>query len=268
MDYSRNSAFYRRNSYHQNRGATILLILLSISCRCSSFQSLPQAAPRWKRPSNLNSLAMEDLVSIWTSAEALRSQHMPSNEMLLAQMYSAATVTTTNVKPATGHSQPLFGPPDPILSAGKSIPPSSKALLELGVDPSKSPDLRVAEGAAGSFPVLDASKFNPVPLLPGFSPTHGILPVTTPMPVETPQSVLANTQWSLSFINVIDRLPEVVFIYALVEFVFLRPNLDLYRDDIEVDRGAVAWDFVKVTAVRVTAFAVIAFLTNGLFGGS
>lgn len=172
------------------------------------------------------------------------------------------------MKPATGHSGPLFGPHDPIISAGKSIPPSSKALLELGVDVSKSPDVRVAEGAAGSFPVLDASKLSPVPLLPGFSPTRGILPVATPMPVATPESALINAKWSLGFIDVIDRLPEVVFVYALVEFTFLRPNLDLYLEDIEAERGAVAWDFLRVTAVRLAAFAVIAFLTNALFGGT
>jgi hypothetical protein len=52
-----------------------------------------------------------------------------------------------------------------------------------------------------------------------------------------------------------------------VEFLFLRPNVDLYKEDVEDDPASALANSVKVTTVRLGAFAVVAIVTLVLFGG-
>jgi hypothetical protein len=191
----------------------------------------------------------------------------------------ALLTTTTNVaamlKPAAGHTQPFWGPPDPYLTAGKSIPPSTKGLENVGVIPPAITDLPepVQLTMKAGYKVLDASTIQQESVLPGFTPVSGILPFHNPMvPPETPATFAAQVEWSAKFINVIDKLPEAAFVYALIEFFILRPGLDLYKEDIELQQqaegsvGSLTYETLAVTAIRIGVFFIIAVFTNLIFG--
>jgi hypothetical protein len=258
------------NRYIRPRRMVITLLTLSIQPqlfgRCSGFQTTPHATfvPRHLGTA-LHGLAVEDVVSVVASSEALWHQHLPTTGVLVAQLYTAVATTpssATNFRPATGHSQPLFGPPDPYLTAGKSIAPSAKTLLDMGMDVSSKVDLRAP---AGSLSVLDESKLSPISVLPGFATTRGILPTALPLPSDTPEMDLINTEWSLGFIDVIDKLPQAAFLYVLIEFFILRPNINLYKEDIEAEPGKVTVEWATVMVVRLATFAVVAMITNALY---
>lgn len=178
------------------------------------------------------------------------------------------------LKPATGHSQPLWGPPDPYLSAGHSIPPSSNNLNALGVEKVPFTDLpdEIRLAMNEGYKVLDAATIKSENLLPGFSPVGGILSPPNPqIPPETLSTFTAQIEWSAKFINVIDHLPEAAFTYALIEFFILRPGIDLYKEDIEMQSdegptGVLTAEVAAVTGVRLGVFLVVAVLTNLIFG--
>jgi hypothetical protein len=86
------------------------------------------------------------------------------------------------------------------------------------------------------------------------------------VPLETPATFAAQVQWSAGFLNVIDKLPEAVFVHALIEFSILRPNLDLHKEDIESNPGPVWADTIAVTTVRLAMFTVVAAVTTTIFG--
>jgi hypothetical protein len=179
----------------------------------------------------------------------LHYQYQRSNSFLQASSLSSFNVAI--LKPATEHTQPLWGPPDPYLSAGKSIAPSAKALADMGIAP----------------PDVDSAAIHAQMLLPGFSPTRGILPThVMGLPAETPETFAAQVEWSTRFLNVIDHIPTIVIAYALVEFFLLRPNLDLYQEDIREQPTQIMAETVAVTGVRLGVFFVIAILTCTIFG--
>jgi hypothetical protein len=281
------AALHRHNACPRRIAFTLLTLSIQLAGRCNGFgtssSTLPPGAgvvhrahrTQHRHPGTaLHGLAVEDMVSAVTSSNAVWHQHGATAKVLLAQLvYLDGTTSTVaaipsaaavNLRPATGHSQPLFGPPDPYLTAGKSIAPSTKVLLEMGVDVSSKSDLR---GAAGSLPIMDGSMLKPAAgVLPGFAPTHGILPTSTLMTlpggsgggVETPDTALINTQWSLGIV------PQAVFLYALVDFFILKPNIDLYKEDIEAEPGTITLDWATGMLVRLATFGVIAAVTNAI----
>ena len=176
-----------------------------------------------------------------------------------ADFPSITTAARTMLKPAAGHSQPLWGPQDPYLSAGTSIAPSAQSLADMDVAPVDTSALAEPANTAASngWHILDSSRITAENLLPGFSPARGILPFHSPnVPAETPESFAAQVEWSAKFLNVIDNLPTVAFAYALVEFFLLRPNLDLYQEEIRQEPSEVMTATVAVTGVRVAVDAV------------
>jgi hypothetical protein len=203
---------------------------------------------------------------------------------------SSTSSSAAYLQPAHEHTQPLWGPPDPYLSAGKSIAPltppgptsaggvtaaldaagttsSSSSSSSSTVSPELAQQARLA--AARGWDVLDAQHIKAGAALPGFAETGGILPRHVPnLPLEeTPATFAAQIEWSAAFLRVVDRLPYAALLYALVEFLVLRPNVDLYKEDVEDDPGRALADSVKVTTVRLGAFAVVAILTLVVFGG-
>jgi hypothetical protein len=199
----------------------------------------------------------------------------PELHTLLSTMLS-----TTNLQPAVGHSNPLFGPPDPILAAGKSIAPSAKALSDMGIThaktasdfaPDTSPAFQqtVASVMDKGWKVLNNANImnGGAPSLPGFSETQGILPThSLNVPAETPASFAAEVQWAANYFDVMDKLPYAAFWYCMVEFFILRPGIDFYKEDIEADPTGVLADTVAVAGVRVIAIAIISFLTVAFYG--
>jgi hypothetical protein len=203
------------------------------------------------------------------------SSHATHSELhaLLSTM-----ISPTNLQPAVGHSNPLFGPPDPYLAAGKSIAPSAKALADMGITQAKAasdfaPDASPAFQQTISsvmdkgWKVLSNANIRGAPSLPGFSETHGILSTHSPnVPAETPASFALEVQWAANYFDVMDKLPYAAFWYCMVEFFILRPGIDFYKEDIEADPNGVLADTVAVAGVRVFSIAIISFLTVAFYG--
>ncbi|CAJ1966471.1 unnamed protein product [Cylindrotheca closterium] len=186
-------------------------------------------------------------------------------------------------QPASGHSNPLFGPPDPYLAAGKSIPPSAKALAEFGITPRKTPadfapdgspeylqSIQSAMDRGWKIATIDGIKPEGSPTtLPGFSETHGILPNhNLNLLPNNPNGFYAQVDWSSKYYAVFDHLPIAIFCYCLVEFFFLRPGIDFYKEEIEADPTGATIDTVAVFGVRMVAVAIVSILTVGFFGTS
>jgi hypothetical protein len=187
-----------------------------------------------------------------------------------------STLMSSALQPAHGHSNPLFGPPDHYLEAGKSIVPSAKALLNMGVDsqtsntlPEASPAFQESVTAAVNkgWKLLNGANIRSGAEghLPGFEDTQGILSARG-VPADSPESFASEVKWAAGYFNVMDKLPFVAFWYAMVEFFILRPGVDMYKEDIEDDPVGVTVDTVSVTAIRMAAIALISTVTLGFFG--
>lgn len=183
--------------------------------------------------------------------------------------YSEAVLSQMIVlKPAMEHTQPLWGPPDPYLSAGRSIAPSAKSLADLGIEKSTEGWPELAQMAVkDGVSVIDKAAIHAESLLPGFASVHGILPSHDPgVPPETPATFAAQVEWAAGFLNVVDKLPEAAFAYALIEFFILRPGIDMYKEDVEEDPGRAFADTLAVAGVRLGMFCIVAAVTTTIFG--
>eukprot|EP00977_Amphora_coffeiformis_P000196 scaffold54_cov158-Amphora_coffeaeformis.AAC.10 len=177
------------------------------------------------------------------------------------------TISPNTLQPAHEHVASWFGAADPYLAAGKSIVPSTKALTSMQIPSTSSADLPDAlkHVLAQGWKLLDARTIQAENFLPGFTPTGGILP-THSAPPETPASFAVSVEWSARFLKVVDKLPEAALAYAMVEFFLLRPNIDLYKEEIRQEPGAVALETAVTTAVRVAAMSIVGAVTLGIFG--
>jgi hypothetical protein len=176
------------------------------------------------------------------------------------------TVSMTMLKPAMEHTQPLWGPPDPYLSAGKSLAPKLSDVAATNTETwSEEARTLLKHGVQ----ILDGSSLHAERVLPGFTPTGSLLSPhsVSSYDASTPAVWAATVEWAADFANVIDKLPIAALVYVLVEFFLLRPNLDLYKEDVEVDPTRALTDAVAVTGVRVAMFCVVAVVTVGVFGG-
>lgn len=182
-------------------------------------------------------------------------------------------------KPASEHTQSWFGVPDPYLSAGKSIAPSTKALSDMGITITDKTNLLPSVGATGSSTVKDISSSTKYiidstfiqnhDVLPGFTPTGGILQHPSMIDIDAPPSVVsfvASIDWASNYINVIDKIPIVVLFYVCIEFFILRPNINLFKEDIDDDPMGTFVNTITVTSVRLIMFFVLTIVTVGVFG--
>ena len=194
-----------------------------------------------------------------------QQQHQLQNFLLQSVYY----------KPAAEHTQPFWGgPPDPYLTAGQSIPPSTKALSEMGITTINDKSNVIAvfgEKITNDHKfIIDSTRIQMEDILPGFTPTGGILsqhaslgdPSSPPAVV----SFVASIDWASKFINVIDHLPIAVLVYVLIEFFVLRPNINTYKEDVDENPSAIVADTIAVTTIRVTMFCIVAITTLGVFG--
>jgi len=191
-------------------------------------------------------------------------------EGLLSTMY--ATTVDGLLAPAHGHSNPLFGPPDSHLD-GRSIAPSAKALLDMGVQTTTVQQESLPQVANDALSngwkikdLTDSTIGANNNVLPGFRQIGGILPQHANVPQGTEEGFVKQVQWSANFLNVIDKIPYAAFSYAFVEFFFLRGGVDWYKEDIEEEGTAVFVEFASVTVVRLVAFTIISIITLAIFG--
>lgn len=216
---------------------------------------------------------MTSAASQQTAADSAESV-TKSVEAILSNLYVDAR-DAIYLGPAKEHTNPLFGPPDPYLAAGKSIHPTSlQSLLESGnlktssdlVSSSAQPETlastKVQAEIAKGYKILDASRLgHKSDVLPGFQPTGGILPHHNPQMRESPEVFAKQVEWAAGFLNVLDKLPFVAFAYALIEFFFLRPGVDFFKEDIEEEPLAALRKTVMVTGVRMGVFFFLALVT-------
>ncbi len=235
-----------------------------------------------------------DLIQSAALTSAAADAHQYLDSLVSTIMLSSSKAAL--LSPAHGHSQPLFGPPDPYLTSGRSIAPTSmQALQDMiqssttttttapssptdgDVAPQLSEGLQsaISNAVSKGWKVLDANQLHSSSqgrgnVLPGFSETRGILPNhEMNVPEETSDSLARQVEWSARFLNVMDKLPSAALFYVVVDFFLLRPARDVmyYKEEVEEDPTRAAVETVSLTAIRVGVFAVIAVVTLMLFGG-
>lgn len=191
----------------------------------------------------------------------------PSTELASSSLYVSAVDGFQ--KPAHEHVQSLFGPPDKYLSAGHSIHPNLKAL---GGDITTSPVDQLPqvaqEAAKKGYGILEAARFESSggSVLPGFTPTGHILPGHIEVSDYTMATFSSQVFESAKFMEVFEKLPLVAFLYVLVDFFLLRPDADLYKEDIEDDPMDAFAETAAVTGVKLATFTAIGLFTVVVFG--
>ena len=186
---------------------------------------------------------------ISTSLSALLASTIvaPSADAI-AQLHGAATATVLPIKAAAASSTELLP------GAGDLVKAQAQQALE------------------GGWKVLDATKFlhGGADSLPGFSETQSIVaPHLLPGPSdesvtlqEWPQNMFkARMEYASTMLKAIQKLPYVAFGYALVEFFFLRNDVDIYKEDVEDDPSGVFAETVSDTSVRFAIFFGLAVVT-------
>lgn len=227
-----------------------------------------QPTSRVQQPTTVRRMAAVDPNDLANIAAAIHHHSDVSSwDAILSTLYST---TAEVLKPAHGHSQPLFGPPDPWLTGPPhSIPPPNLKALDL---PPATPTDQLPEVAQAAIQkglkVVDASKWQAGggSTLPGFKPTGGILPQHANVPEANMESFTAQVFGSARFLNVLEKIPMAAFVYVLVDFFLLRPDVDLYKEDIEEEPLEVAAETLAVTGVRLGVLFLIGFVTLVIFG--
>lgn len=170
---------------------------------------------------------------------------------------------------AHGHSNPLFGPPDPLLLKMKSIPPTH--LENLGVEipagtPESWPEAAKVALQKGNT-IVDSSKFTSGggSVLPGFKPTGGILPRQV-IHDSSLATIDRQTVQEMKYWNILKKLPFTALVYAFLDFRFLRYGVFVYKEDIEEEPREIAAETLAVTGVRLGVFFLLGLVTVFMFG--
>lgn len=192
----------------------------------------------------------------------------PHVEALLSTMYAGV------LQPAHEHTQPLFGAPDPILSAGKSIMPSQNAFVDAGLaETVKSSALAVPDKVVeaisktpNKFLIDPKSVISIDRVLPGFQQTGHILPEhSASFPQETDQSLILEMGSIAKMMRVVNVLPMAAFLYTCAEFFLVKPGFDAYKEELDEDRAAANVEFMALTGIRLAILSVIGVVTLGFF---
>lgn len=239
--------------------------ILSLCWTSSAFQTLPISTVSIRLKAQFEPNGISDFIP---------TTHDAQSEIVSL----LSTALAPAVEPAHGHSNPLFGPPDPYIAAGKSIAPSAKALTNLGVthannanemfpDSSDAFKESMATAASKGWKLMNGADIHlsGVNHLPGFFDTKGIFG-SKMVPFESPESFAAEVKWAAGYFDVMDKLPFVAFWYALIEFFILRPGVDLYKEEVEDDPEGVIADTISIGIIRLIAFGLISFSTVVFFG--
>jgi hypothetical protein len=155
--------------------------------------------------------------------------------------------------------------PTPEGLRGLSIEPPSNTAKDLIPEASDAIQKKAQAAMDTGMQILDGNKIlgGGFSSFAGFEPTRSILAphIEETVRPDSPIKFVARMRGAGTLLPVIDKLPFVAFYYALVEFFFLRPNLDLYKEEIEDDPAGVTTEAVSDIAVRVGILFVIAIVT-------
>jgi len=198
---------------------------------------------------------------------SLASAHtdVTSWDAILSTMY-ASTVDGL-MKPAHGHTQPLFGPSDPFLNSGHSIAPNLKA-LDLAPPTMDQLTGAAQEAIKKGYKVVDPANFQAGggSALPGFKDAGGILPRHDPNVPKLSGALPGQVKEAAIHYRILQKLPFAAFVYVLIDFFVLRADVDLYKEDIEGEPMEVAAETVAVAGVRLGVFFLLGVVTVLLFG--
>lgn len=214
---------------------------------------------------------MKATTTMWTMVDSFSQDQQVELPSQLVSVY---------MKPASEHTQSWFGSSDPYLSAGKSIAPTSKALSDMGITITDKANLLLNDPSVSSINkdapsstkyIIDSTFIQHHTLLPGFAPTRGILDpsLIDSNSIDAPPaavSFVATIDWASHYINIIDKIPIVVLFYVCIEFFILRPNINLYKEDIDENPMGTFVNTVTVTSVRLAMFFILTIFTVGVFG--
>jgi hypothetical protein len=234
-----------------------MAVFAALSLTCCALTTPPMAKPSTKRTVQRKAMVdPHDVVHAHSHLEALLS-----------------TLYAEILKPAQEHTQPLWGPPDPILSAGKSIIPSPNAFSDAGgltaVAPPPTLDItdKVSDAlmkTKGAFiNVIDPTaviSFDKV--LPGFKETGHVLPLHI-IPEDTPESLILEMGSVAKMMRVVNNLPMAAFLYTCVEFFLVKPGYDVYKEELDESHPEV--EFLMLSGLRFGILSVIGLVTLGLF---
>ena len=187
-------------------------------------------------------------IPVSSLAAILTSSIVAPSADALAHLHDAATATAPIAKTATNTIQEILP------SAGDAIQAQAQQALD------------------GGWKIMDATKFvhGGMQTMPGFSETQSVVaPHLLPGPSdeavtlkEWPQTIFkARVEYASTMLRAISKLPYVAFGYALLEFFFLRSDVDIYKEDVEEDPSGVLAETVSDTSVRFAIFFGLALVT-------
>lgn len=207
-------------------------------------------------------------------------------DQIISQQRTLSDLHFTPLSAILTSSFDFFGTPDPLITAGKSIAPSVHSIAEMGLQKSLSTttiqEMIPSAGEAvqakaqnamnNGWKIMEGSKIlhGGDASLPGFTETRSLLsPHVFPGPsgesvsttTDPPYMFRARLNYASTMLDVITKLPYVAFSYALIEFLFLRSNVDIYKEDIEDDPVGVFTESVSDIGVRVGILSVLALIT-------
>ena len=267
----RSSAFLR---YHQPRQASTLLAAAtggamgpeSFDAMYRTLQQLSSSSGSLEHNLHDGTIPMmDDLTSAASAANSFAPFHDASSWSSLTLSLGSSdeammTLDASNLRPASGHSQPLWGKPDPFLQAGKSIVPPGmvKNSLEGGYSEYYS-SKEVQAAASKGWKILDATTIQAEAVLPGFTKHGSYILQPSAIPPASPFTFAAQTDYAIWLLPIYQKLPYAVLAYGLLEFFILRRNLDTYMEEYYSSRndGKAVADTLLTTGVRVVVFLMI-----------
>ncbi|VEU35363.1 unnamed protein product [Pseudo-nitzschia multistriata] len=254
-----------RNEQRQLLGSLLFLAAM-LSGGVSGFQALSQRQkPQQARRTRLKAVDPSSVATILATTaqhQHLQLQADPALSALLATAIDFGSIQSihpaaTNAAAAAAKTTTTETIQQLLPSAGEAVQSQAKEALENG------------------YKVMDASGFTRGggSSLPGFAETNSLLaPHVSPYPMSGTVTGdypmfelgdrLALSYWLLEYVQ---RLPYIAFAYVLVEFFFLRSDVDLYKEDVEDDPSGVLAETVSDTGVRVGLFLVLTLFTYVVF---
>lgn len=227
----------------------------------SSTTAQPKSSSRQQSQLGASIIDPSDISAILTTAQQHTAGDLPISSL-------SALLTSSIVAPSAEAMVQLQG------AASATALPAAKAASIQGMLPGAGDAMQAqAQQALDSgWKVMDASKFvhGGQASMPGFSETKSVVaPHLLPGPSdesvtmrEWPDNMFAmRMEYVTTMLRAIRKLPYVALGYALLEFFFLRNDVDIYKEDVEDDPAGVFAETVSDASVRFAIFFGLALVT-------
>ncbi|CAB9510872.1 expressed unknown protein [Seminavis robusta] len=263
-------SYFFNQQQSRPRGKVVLCLSMLASCALA-FQPELVAQPLHPGSSSKTARAMA-AIDPTEVANAVSSIHHHTADASTWDAFLSTMYSATNLHPAHGHSNPLFGPPDPYISAGKSIAPNIKAFMTdttTATVPEQLPEIAKVAAQKG-VTIVDASKFQAGggDVLPGFHKMGGVFGRRTGAGAHGNLQVFQNQVANASKLqSMLNHMIFPAFAFLFVDFLFLRPDSNVYQEDIEEEPVDAIVDSVQAAGVRLGVFVAMSFFATMFFSG-